>query len=50
MDKLFKQWNILSSLNKDKIYYRIRISVDSTPKFKRIISSFILPIFAYKLM
>ena len=50
INQLFDQWRIRATLNKDKIYYRIRIRTDSTPKFKEIIKSFVLPMFYYKLM
>jgi len=43
------QWKIKGSLNKDKIYYRIRISTESTKVLKEIIRPYILPIFKYKL-
>jgi hypothetical protein len=48
--KLFNQWKIEATLNKDKIYHRIRIKTGSTPKFKKIIQHFVLPMFYYKLM
>ena len=50
INQLFNQWGIESTLNKDKIYFRIRIRTSSTPKFKKIIQSFVLPMFYYKLM
>ena len=50
INQLFNQWNIKSTLNKDKIYHRIRIRTSSTPRFKKIIKSFVLPMFYYKLM
>ena len=50
INQLFDQWSIEATLNKDKIYYRIRIRTSSTPKFKKIIQSFVLPMFYYKLM
>lgn len=46
---LREQFGIGGSLNKDKIYYRIRISTDSTKILKRIIRPYILPVFQYKL-
>ena len=39
----------MGSLNKDKIYFRIRISVEGTMVFKNIIKPHVLPIFRYKL-
>ena len=50
INQLSNQWSIEATLNKDKIYYRIRIRTSSTPKFKKIIQSFVLPMFYYKLM
>lgn len=48
--QLFNQWKIEATLNKDKIYHRIRIKTSSTPSFKKIIQPFVLPMFYYKLM
>lgn len=50
LNQLFDQWKIEVTLNKDKIYHRIRIKTDSTPRFKKIIQHFVLPMFYYKLM
>lgn len=46
---LDSQWNIRTSLNKDKAYHRIRIAVESVPRFKEIVEPFILPELKYKL-
>ncbi|MBI5747521.1 MAG: hypothetical protein HZA00_00230, partial [Nitrospinae bacterium] len=46
---LEKQFKIKASLNKDKIYYRLRIAVASVQKFKSIVRPYILPQFNYKL-
>ena len=42
------QWGIEGSLNRDKVYYRVRISVADTPRFVRIIEPHVLPTFRYK--
>jgi len=48
--KLLKeQFNFMASLNKDKIYYRIRINTESSKRFKEIIQPFILSSMKYKL-
>ncbi|MCA1607729.1 MAG: hypothetical protein LC775_20200 [Acidobacteria bacterium] len=46
---LFEQWGIHGSLNRDKSYYRIRISVDGTKRFVRLIEPHVLHSFRYKL-
>jgi recombination protein RecA len=45
---LKQQLGIDSALNRDKHYYRIRISVGSVSRFKEIVSSHMLEQFAYK--
>lgn len=40
---------INATLNKDKIYQRIRISVSSIPKLKNMVWPYLLPEFRYKL-
>ena len=50
INQLFNQWNIEATLNKDKIYHRIRIRTGSTPRFKKIVKPFMLSMFYYKLM
>lgn len=42
-------YKIETTLNKDKKYYRIRVRVKSTDRFKEIIKPFVLPLFYYKL-
>lgn len=46
---LFDTFNLNSSLNKDKDYYRIRISTESTQLLKLVIEDYILRCFRYKL-
>jgi hypothetical protein len=43
------QWGILGALNKDKCYKRIRLTVESTKRFVRVIEPHLLPEFRYKL-
>ena len=45
---LKKQFEINSSLNKDKEYYRLMIAVDSVGRFLEIIRPYLLPMFCYK--
>ncbi|MBI3558936.1 hypothetical protein HY085_00935 [Candidatus Gottesmanbacteria bacterium] len=47
---LQKQQNIQASLNKDKIYWRIRIKKASVQKFMDLIREYMLPSFNYKLL
>lgn len=46
---LYEQWDIESTLNKDKHYWRIRIRVSSVKKFVDLIAPYLLPEFYYKL-
>ncbi len=46
---LKNQFNIESTLNKDKIYFRIRVRSESSKKMVKIIERYILPEFRYKL-
>jgi hypothetical protein len=46
---LKEQWGILGSLNKDKCYKRIRLSVESTKRFAQVIEPHLLQEFRYKL-
>lgn len=46
---LKEQWDINGSLNRDKTYFRIRISVESTRKLGKVIGDHMLPEFMYKL-
>ena len=48
MKFLREQWGIKSTLNRDKIYLRIRIAVESVSLFKEIVFPHILPLFQYK--
>lgn len=48
MAMLRKQFGIESTLNKDKIYYRIRIGIKSVGKFINLIKPFVLKEFWYK--
>ena len=43
------QFNLDSTLNKDKIYFRIRVRSESSKKMVKIINKYILPDFRYKL-
>lgn len=46
---LNSQFDIKSTLNKDKIYTRIRIRTESVSKFIKLVEKYILPDFWYKL-
>lgn len=46
---LKRSFNIDSTLNRDKQYWRLRIRTESTKKLVRIVSPFIVPCFQYKL-
>lgn len=46
---LYKQWQIETTLNKDKRYLRIRIRVSSIEKFVSLIKPYLLKQFYYKL-
>jgi hypothetical protein len=43
------QWGILGTLNRDKVYHRIRVSVEGTRKLVGIIDPYLLPELRYKL-
>ena len=43
------QWGIEGALNRDKSYYRIRLSVEGTRTLARLIEPFLLPELRYKL-
>lgn len=43
------QFGLESTLNKDKIYFRIRVRSESSKKMVKIIDKYILPSFRYKL-
>jgi recombination protein RecA len=46
---LHVQWGIAESLNRDKHYHRIRISVEGTARLREIIEPLVLPELRYKL-
>ena len=43
------QWRIEAALNRDKSYYRIRLTVVGTRRFARLVSPHLLPELSYKL-
>lgn len=49
LDLLWNQWGIEASLNRDKAYVRIRLSVLGTARLAEIIGALLLPEFRYKL-
>jgi recombination protein RecA len=49
LDMLQVQWKLDGTLNRDKTYYRIRLSVDATSRFAELIKPHLLPMFLYKL-
>lgn len=49
LNSLKKEFNLVGKLNRDKQYFRIRITTESTKLLVRIIRSFVLPMFNYKL-
>ncbi len=46
---LWQTFSLKSSLNRDKSYWRLRISTESTKQMVSIIGPYILPLFQYKL-
>jgi len=46
---LQKTFGIHSALNRDKKYYRLRVSTESTRRFVKIVEEYVLPCFRYKL-
>ena len=46
---LASQWDIRGSLNRDKSYHRIRLSVAGTARFVELVAPYVLPEFRYKL-
>ncbi len=46
---LERQWGIDGTLNRDKCYRRIHISVDGTKRLARLIEPYLLPELRYKL-
>jgi LAGLIDADG DNA endonuclease family protein len=49
LNMLWEQWQLKATLNRDKSYYRIRLSVASTSRFATLIEAHLLPMFRYKL-
>ena len=49
LEMLRDQWSIDGTLNKDKAYYRIRISVAGTAKLVELIEPYVIPELRYKL-
>jgi LAGLIDADG DNA endonuclease family len=49
-DLLLKTFGLKSALNRDKTYFRIRITTESTLKMQRIIEPYIIPCMRYKLI
>ena len=47
--QLRDQWGIEGTLNKDKTYYRVRLSVEGTRKLAKLIEPYLLPDLRYKL-
>jgi len=43
------QWGIEGALNRDKSYYRIRLSVEGTRTLGRLVEPYLLPELRYKL-
>jgi len=48
-EKLFKNFGLNSSLDRDKIYFRIRFPVNDSKRLVKIIKPFVLPFMEYKL-
>ncbi|MCA1717268.1 MAG: hypothetical protein LC781_10695, partial [Actinobacteria bacterium] len=46
---LEEQWGIEATLNRDKTYHRIRISVKGTKRLAKLITQHLLPELSYKL-
>ena len=46
---LREQWGIEGTLNRDKSYYRVRISVVATRRLAKLIEPYLLPELRYKL-
>ena len=49
LHQLYDQWGIEGTLNRDKSYHRIRISVAGTVRLASVIDEFLLPDLRYKL-
>jgi hypothetical protein len=46
---LREQWGIEAALNRDKAYYRVRLTVDGTRRFAGLVEPHLLPELRYKL-
>jgi recombination protein RecA len=46
---LSKQWGLAGTLNRDKSYFRLRLSVAATVRFRELVEPLLLPEFRYKL-
>jgi hypothetical protein len=46
---LAEQWDVDATLNRDKIYHRIRLSVVGTARFVEVVAPYLLPEMRYKL-
>jgi hypothetical protein len=46
---LWQQWGLKATLNRDKSYYRIRISVEATKRLATLVKPYLLPELRYKL-
>ena len=49
MLKALRKLGLKARLNKDKKYYRIRFLKSSLPRFRRLISKYIIPSMKYKI-
>ena len=49
LEHLQEQWEIAATLNRDKSYYRIRVSVEGTSRLASLIEPYLLPELRYKL-
>lgn len=49
IEMLREQWGVVSTLNRDKQYFRIRIAVSSVERFRNVVEPHLLKQFAYKL-
>lgn len=49
VEMLREQWGLVSTLNRDKMYFRMRVAVGSVGRFRDIIAPHLLEQFGYKL-
>ncbi len=49
LEMLRERWGIEATLNRDKTYHRIRVSVAGTVRLRELIERFVLPELRYKL-